>query len=171
MNNKAGVKDLLERLERWLAQHRPRFLAGLAKGAAQAELDRLPKALGRPVPEDLRTLLAWHNGQNEDFIGRFEENWLLMSCQRIMAAKADLDEHAADSGWNVKWIPFLDDDAGDYLCLNTSRKSNAVHAFWLGAKEHPVVATSLADWLRDFVENVEKGRYAEDPERGTFLRS
>src|SRR5262249_16849055 len=141
----------------------------------EAELHQLEAQLGLPVPGDLRTLLAWHNGQGDEPAGLFEENWLLMSTERILAAKPELDTsavgHGKGSGWRHEWIPFLDDDSGDYLCLDTSQSGAPVRAFWLGKEGHPVVAPSLAAWLEGFVTAVEAGRYHEDPERGTFLRS
>ncbi len=169
-SNPNPVHELLDRLERWLRRNRPHFIKSLPPGAAQAQLNELQAKLGLPLPEELRTLLAWHNGQGEDFIGRFEQDWLLMSCEQIVAAKGDLDHDAASTGWNPAWIPFLDNDAGDFLCLDTSQAKAPVRGFWLGQKEHEIEAPCLTDWLADFVENVEKGNYEEEPERGSFLR-
>jgi cell wall assembly regulator SMI1 len=162
-----SIQDLLVRLERWLVKHRARYIAGLNPPATAVDLKELATKLGRKIPEELASLLGWHNGQGQQFIAAFEQSWLLMSCQGIAAAKTMLDPDAAATGWRSAWIPFLDDDAGDYLCLD---EKIAVRAFWLGNKEHPVVASSLTAWLHDFVENVERGKYEEEPERGTFLR-
>ena len=60
----AGV---LASLDAWLARHRPRFHAGLRPGASTAVCDALGESLGRPLPAELRTLLARvHNGQDPD---------------------------------------------------------------------------------------------------------
>ena len=164
------MRHLLDRLESWLKTHRPRFLRGLAPGASKTQLEGLQMELNLTLPADLRELLSWHDGQGDDFIGRFEQDWLLMSCDQILTAKGDLDHDAASTGWNAAWIPFLDNDAGDFLCLDTSQPKAPVRGFWLGEKEHQIVAPSLADWLANFVENMEKGNYEEEPERGSFLR-
>src|SRR5947209_1643435 len=137
------MEELLDRLQRWLARHRKRFLKALRPGADAKALTKLQKALGFSPPDDLRTLLAWHDGQAPDFAGRFEEDWLLMSAERIAAAKADLDAAAGETGWQPKWVPFLDDDAGDYLCLDTGKKGMPVRSFYLGNTKHEVVAPSL----------------------------
>jgi cell wall assembly regulator SMI1 len=159
---------LLTRLETWLAKHRPRFLAGLNPGASAAELKTFEKELGRPVPAALWLLLAWHNGQREDFIGKFEEDWQLMKADSVAAAKRELDAEPAAAGWKRSWVPFLENDAGDYLFVDDQGK---VGEFLLGNKEHPVVAESLQQWLTAFVDAVEKGHYREEEERGRFMRS
>jgi cell wall assembly regulator SMI1 len=168
------LKALLGRLEKWLAAHRPRLLKNLRPGANEAELHALQARLGRELPAELRTLLAWHNGQNEEFAGRFEEDWLLMGTNEIITAKEELDKGAAGNGegngWKPEWIPFMDDDAGDYLFLDTSKAEPPVRAYWLDQEQQPQVAVSLTAWVEAFVKGVEAGAYTEDPERGTFLR-
>ncbi len=165
-----GVPALLSRLEKWLHQHRRRYVEGLQPGASAGELDATQAALGVPLPQDLRKLLAWHNGQSGDFIGHLENNWDLMSAHRIVEAKRELDgSEREQTGWQPAWVPFLEDDAGNYLVLDTSLTLGPVREFWQGNPDHAVIAPSLAAWLEQFVAAVEQGRYHEDPERGTFL--
>lgn len=122
------------------------------------------------MPADLRALLAWHNGQGEDFAGAFVQGWLLMSTEQILLAKNTLDDADGRApGWDKDWVPFLDDDAGNYVCVDTSA-AGAIREFWAGNAEHPVSAPSLRRWLEEFVAAVERGEYVEDPERGRFLR-
>ncbi len=165
------MKALLTRLDRWLVKHRRRFHAGLLPGATSADIAALEKNLACPIPTALAELLAWHNGQRDDAVGKFEEDWQLMGCAAIAAAKEELDANAAANGWRKIWLPFLDDDAGDYVFLDITSKPMPVLAFWLGNKQPEELAPDLESWLREFVSRVEKGHYHEDPERGTFMRS
>jgi len=161
--------NALSRLEAWLKRHRPRYYRALLPRATAAVLDALPTRLGIPLPADLRRLLAWHNGQRADFPGKFEQDWRLMSAEEIVAAKSEMDSDGPD-GWDPTWIPFLDDDAGDYLFLDSREPNGPVRAFWLGQRQQPIVSPSLSAWLEDFVAALERGEYVEDPERGTFMR-
>jgi cell wall assembly regulator SMI1 len=164
------MKELLTRLDRWLAQHRKRFHKNLQPGASSAELKALATSLGQPLPASLCALLEWHNGQGDDYVGYFENHWLLMSTGMIVAAKKELDGGAVD-GWKREWIPFLDDDGGDYLVLDTGKKEPPVLAFYLDQPEAAKsMAPSLEAWFKDFVAAVEAGGYFEEPERGTFKR-
>jgi cell wall assembly regulator SMI1 len=167
------VKQLLQRLERWLKKHRRRFVKALNPGATPEELNALAKSLGRNLPEELGDLLAWHNGQDSGFSGKFEQDWLLMSCQQIAEEKRYLDEQCGEDpslGWKKDWVPFLDDDQGDHICLELTQTPAPVREFWMGQKQTPQVAKSLAEWLAAFVTAVEAGKYEEDPERGTFYK-
>lgn len=114
------------------------------------------------MPDELRVLLAWHDGQSDECIGRFAENWLLLSAEQIATARRELGIDG--------WVPFLDDDAGNYVCIDTTQAGHPVREYWAGNSQHPVVAPSLTAWMEAFVADVEKGKYTEDPERGSFLK-
>lgn len=167
----SGVTGLLKRLERWLSQHRRRYLEGLLPPASPAELEAVQTALGRPIPDDLRALLSWHNGQSEDLIGHFQEDWDLMSTKQIVSLKRELDAgEDVPAGWQPVWIAFLEDNSRDFVCLDSGAAGAPVREVWQGKTEHAVVAPSLAAWLAAFVQDVESGKYHEEPERGSFLR-
>jgi len=165
-----SVPALLARVDRWLAAHRQRFHRGLLPGAADADLAALQAALGGPVPGELADLLRWHGGQSPDVVGAFESGWNLMSAAEIVAAKKELDAKPP-AGWRSGWVPFLDDDGGSYLVLDTTLPGNPVRGAWQGNPDHEVVAPTLAAWLQDFVTALEGGKYHEDPERGSFHRA
>jgi cell wall assembly regulator SMI1 len=158
---------LLARLDQWLNTKRERFQQALRPGATAAECDALATDLGKALPEELRALLMWHNGQNPDVPGAFEQGWILMSTDEIAEAKKELDDHPHE-GWHSHFLPFLGDDNGDYLCLDASSPGCPVLECWRGRADHPVVAPSLSAWLEAFVTALERGAYAEDPERGTL---
>jgi cell wall assembly regulator SMI1 len=158
---------LLARLDQWLNAERERFQQALRPGATAAECDALASDLGKPLPEELRALLMWHNGQTPDVPGAFEQSWMLLSTEEIAEAKKELDEHPHE-GWQKDWLPFLGDDNGDYRCLNLGSPGCPVLECWRGRADHPVIAPSLSAWLESFVAALERGAYVEDPERGTL---
>ncbi|HEY7428707.1 MAG TPA: SMI1/KNR4 family protein [Gemmataceae bacterium] len=163
------LEELLSRVDHWLSAHRPRFRRALLPGASSSDCDALAAALGKPLPEELRIWLTWHNGQNADVPGAFEQSWNLMSTQQIAEAKKELDAEP-DEGWQQAWVPFLDDDNGNYLCLDLGSPGCPVRECWRGRSDHPTAAPSLTAWLSDFLATLERGAYTEDPERGTLVR-
>jgi cell wall assembly regulator SMI1 len=161
------VTVLLARLDQWMNSKRERFQQALRPGATTAECDALAAEVGKPLPEELRALLLWHNGQNPDVPGAFEQSWILMNTEEIADAKKELDDHPPE-GWQKNWLPFLDDDNGDYRCLDLGSPGCPVLECWRGRADYPVVAASLSAWLESFITALEHGAYAEDPERGTL---
>jgi cell wall assembly regulator SMI1 len=160
---------LLARLDQWLNEHRERFQQALRPGATAADCDALATALGTALPEELRALLTWHNGQNPDVPGAFEQSWMLMSTEDIANAKKELDAEAHE-GWQKTFLPFLDDDNGNYLCLDLASPDRPVRECWRGRADHALAAPSLLAWLENFVAALEAGKYAEDSERGNLMR-
>jgi cell wall assembly regulator SMI1 len=143
-----GVSGVLERLERWLSQHHPRLLETLNPGARPADLDALQAHLGAPVPEPLQDLLRWHNGQANTSAGHLDSNWNLLGTDRLAAVKRELDESAAQTGWQTAWLPFANDAEGNCLCLDTTQAQAPVRVFRRGSPEHPIIAASLGEWLQ-----------------------
>jgi cell wall assembly regulator SMI1 len=164
-----SLKELLGRVDHWLGAHRARFQHGLKPGASTADCDTLAATLGKPLPEELRTWLTWHDGQSADVPGAFEQSFNLMSAQEMTDAKKEIESQPHD-GWQSSWVPFLEDDNGNYLCLDLASPGCPVRECWRGRADHPVAAPSLAAWVEQFVAGLERGDYTEDPERGTFHR-
>lgn len=160
---------LLRRLETWWKRHRPRYLDGLCPGASNRQLAALANVVYQPLPDEMRTWLAWHNGQDESLIGGFIEAFHLMSAEQI-GREWHRRQREPEPGWNTAWLPLLDDDQGDLIVLDTTLPGCAVREVWRGQREHPLVAPSLAAWMASFLRDVEAGRYHEDPERGEFRR-
>jgi cell wall assembly regulator SMI1 len=164
------LPDLLARVDQWLAKHRPRFAKALLPGATPAECTALQSALGHVLPEELRLWLGWHNGQSPDIVGAFESSWSLLSTRQIAEVKKELDAEAS-ANWHAAWIPFLDDDAGNYVCIDARQPGSPVRECWLSTSKHALIAPSLTAWVADVLAAMERGEYVEDPERGTFYRT
>jgi len=165
----SDLADLLARVDHWLRAHRPRIALALLPPATAEQLNSAEQQLGRPFPEELRSLLAWHNGQNAAIPGAFERCFFLMSAEQIVQAARDSASSPPD-GWQPGWLPFLEDGSDSFVVLDPHQTGVPVRDVWRGQKEHPVVAPSLTAWVQGFLEGLEKGAYVEDPERGTFFR-
>jgi cell wall assembly regulator SMI1 len=163
------LESLLPRIDAWVAQYRSRFLPAMLPGATPAEMVRLEELLGRPLPQELHTWQTWHNGQSDSIPGAFVLSWHLMSAEEIANTKAGLDGQE-NPGWNKAWIPFLDDNQGNYVCLDIATPHHPVREVWRGKSDQDVVAASLTSWATDLVNALEGGMFVEDEERGELLR-
>lgn len=61
----APVADSWRRIEAWLDEHLPEVKASLRPGVTKRDLNRFEKALGRPLPEDVRESWLIHDGQGQ----------------------------------------------------------------------------------------------------------
>jgi len=163
------LAGLLKRLDAWLKKNRKNYWKGLNAGATAKDLSALEKELGFAVPDDLAALLRWHNGQDDDTPGAFVDEWRLMSAEQIATAKHDLDG-AGEKAWRDGFVPFLENDRGDCVVVDTKSSGQPMRVFWGGKAEAEVAAPSLRAWLEQFVTDVEAGNYVEEPERGGFFK-
>lgn len=160
----------LEQLDGWLARNRPAFHKNLNKPAAAAVLKSLEKTVKSPLPEVVQKWLSWHDGQGEAYVGFFFDHWLMMSAEKIAAAKVELDAAGGDMGWRASWLPLFDDDGGNFACIDLTRPASPFFAFWAGAKP-TAIAGSFAEWIGQYVTDVLAGQFFEEPERGTFSKT
>ena len=162
------LAGLLGRIDHALAAHRAAFVQALAPGASPHDLDEAEKQLGRPLPGDLRTLLAWHNGQSPDGTAAFEQSFSLMNAAQIAARCRSQGQPSARLAGRLPPLP-----------RRPCRKLRGHRS----GPARPAGPRSLARQARQprgrlfpapgsssFAEGVEHGAYAEDPERGTFSR-
>jgi len=138
----------------------------LRPGLDPAGVARLHQALDGHLPDELATLLAWHDGQKADFQGTFADGWCLLAADEITALKADLDADPPP-GWQAGWVPWARDDNDSFLVLDPA----TVRAVWSGKDDHPPVAPSLTAWFTTLQADFEAGKYVEDPERGDYLNT
>ena len=57
------MKTSMERLERWLETNLPEVHEDLAPGCSEASITEFECQIGRALPESLKNLYRWHDGQ------------------------------------------------------------------------------------------------------------
>jgi cell wall assembly regulator SMI1 len=60
------VDAVLAELGQWLNEHRTDYARALQPGASDSMLDQCSAVIGKPLPDELRALYRWHDGQAED---------------------------------------------------------------------------------------------------------
>lgn len=162
----APLAPILERLARFLGRRRRGVkLRSGASGEAMAVAEAQRRA---PLPAAARELFSWRDGQDGDasvYLG-----YRLCSLQESVEAVAVIDEVAragdhpdADDWWHGDWIPILDDDAGNHICVDAA---GAFGGYPGQVVEHlhddesrEILAPSLAAFLLVLVECFEAGLY------------
>ncbi|MBI3410068.1 MAG: SMI1/KNR4 family protein [Planctomycetes bacterium] len=193
----APVGDSWKRLERWLDQHFPRGLSNLRSGASVEDLDRLEKAIGQKLPEDVRQSWLLHDGEKEACQGVIFRHWLqaVHGICRDWKCWQDIlpDQEAHPDWWNLYsygsfpegaiqhlyvtkgWIPLHDWDGwciGVDLNPGPNGISGQVIEFGRHAEQKCVLALSWAHFLEDVADELEAGHFtlelSADGELATF---
>lgn len=175
-----GENEWIVRLDLWLSAERPELKARLRPGASEEDLAAAEAKLGRALPEDLRALYRWADGQgpNPNASGMpvpaFFDNFAFLSLEGVLGAHAGNPEYfrVLDDAieFNPSWIPFLHEDFhGGYqhwLCLD--HNDELIKVGWGGAEDyepyHERSFSTVAHWLQLFVRSAEEGMWVpEEP--------
>jgi cell wall assembly regulator SMI1 len=169
--------QVIERLDCWLAQHRPEFYASLKPGLTDLELAEFEQLVGFEFPKAFREFYRWRNG--EEYLGDpFMYNRTIMPQSDVREAWKELSGMQECGEWEQPqwycrgWIPFLDNGGGSYLCLDLhgsfTGKRGQVIEFWCKDSDRPIVAEDFLSWLTWFVDSLETGDWHLEPDSGNF---
>src|SRR5205085_979831 len=101
-------------------------------------VQKLEKTLGVSLPEPLKAFLLSNDGQKEGTDGiiefddgtycflpieQIEADWKmlkgLVDIGEFKGQKGNSDKEVKKDWWNIGWIPFAGNGAGDYVCVDT----------------------------------------------------
>lgn len=153
------MRDVLERLDRWISLHRSDLVARLAPGIEVAP------ELG-DIPDAARAWFRWSDGLRGEGPG-LVLGWrpLGWEASRAAAALAARDPYAPEGDWHPGWLPFAACDNGNLLVLDTGGalgEPDAVVEVVRGASLRVRHAPSLPVWLNALVDSLEDEFWSPD---------
>jgi cell wall assembly regulator SMI1 len=156
-NKKEGLRELLARADALLEEVSPEARKALHAGAKLRSLAKLDK-LANKVPADVKTLFAWHDGQEIEMLHP-KDNRTLMSIEEAWGAWKFLSDPKEDvqQPWSKSWLPVFANGAGDYVCVEMAGKNaGSLVEYWHDDDDRDVVHASLAAWASDLIRALEK---------------
>lgn len=182
-----------QRLERWLAAHRPQILANLQPPAADEDLAMLSETLGVSLPPSFMELYRWRNGQRDigepgpfyglSFLGINDVLAQWESWNEILGGEYGSDLHGFSSSVapgvvkeryaNRLWIPFSHDWGGNHIGvdLDPGRKGHVGQVINFGRDEDAkyVLGKTVEAFVRRIADELEAGNFVlMDPPHGGF---
>ena len=128
------------------AVKRPALERGLRSGATPKQLATFQKKLALPLPKTFLAMYAWHDGardENEWFEGAY--GWMRLAF--VLSHKQMVDLVRGDDGtWDRAWVPFLQENGSDTVCLDT-RTGEIFEWFNSGGTARNRLAPTLDAWL------------------------
>ncbi|MFE3633612.1 SMI1/KNR4 family protein [Streptomyces sp. NPDC059168] len=166
------LEDLWPRFEGWLARNTPEDEAALRPGASAAELAGLEAEIGFPLDDDLRALLARHNGvvprRSSTQAGAFLLGHGLLGTDGIAEWRrnlADMASEAVEEGYedevvgrtaHERWVPFAQSLTGDLLFVDHRDDHHGeIGEISFGDPEYRWLWPGLKLMLHDLCESLE----------------
>jgi cell wall assembly regulator SMI1 len=166
------MSDLLERLDKWLAGNEPDYYKDLEPGISEPEVAVLEAQLGVTLPDELRELLKWRNGQGPRNFGSVYYNFSFMSAGDIEGTRSTNNEllEAGDfdqpNWWFPEYVPFLENGGGDHYCIDNAGSFGGIKGqviVWNHDYEsRPIEHIDFHHWLQTLVEGLERGYLVHD---------
>lgn len=163
------IDDLFQKLDGALERAAPGLHANLRGAATLREVEGAERALGVPLPAELRELYAWHDGQTGS--GTFPAHGKSVAEGFFVPLARSLEVRArhVDHGWPSGWLPLIDAGNGDYLCFDLD--GGGVVEFQHETPRRPLVAPSLAAWIEAILAGLdEPPAAATAPPVSAYLR-
>ena len=131
----------LRKLEAWLAEHRPSYRQALRPGTDDSKLRECEDAFGSALPDSLRALYLWHDGQSAGCLERLDRHGMFQPLDAVVRTAREMNELAEtgdlphESWWRPTWVPFLWSGGGSYLCVDLEGGfDDAKHNFFSAAR-------------------------------------
>ena len=160
------LETLIGRLDRWLTANRPDYYAHLQPGVSDAQLDAFEARFALKLLNTFRHLYRWRNGHDQLRSDSLVNNLMFSSLEDIARQKELLDDLIGSDfedprWWRRSWVPFLENGAGDHLCVDLAAEDGGtpgqVLMFYHDWDRRPVRSLSLDAWLADLVAAMEGG--------------
>ena len=154
----------IQMLDKLLSDLRPEFYAGFQESLNDAEIESLEKKYRITLPEDLRELYKWKNGQRENCFEAFVNNSMFIALEEALETAKEYNamigtDFEIENWWNKNWIPIFHNGGGDYICydcggLFTGKKGQLIE-FWHGENDRNVIAPSLESFVISLIKYYE----------------
>jgi hypothetical protein len=157
------LTDILAGIEDWLRANAPATFAELPPPATDDDLDHIRRSLGLEPPEDLITLLRWHNGGGDgDGSMTIAPCYPMLGTGSIVTITASnrwVGGHATGR-WSPSWLAIGSSFTNSYVVQETGptqrpdRPAGSVFTFdWVDGElsqdqSGPTLTDTLADMLR-----------------------
>ena len=151
------MTQLLEELDSLIKKKRPELFESLSSGVSSQDLQVLFGEKCPRLPDTLKEIWYWHNGQSQGYYGNFHANTneMLMSSEDAKEVMDEFNEYV-ESGdmppdnWRGDWLPFAENGGGNYMCVSL----NSGEIFYY---DKYVTATglkfpSIENWLVDVID-------------------
>lgn len=167
------MQELLQQLDQHLAVLRPGYYAQLQARLDEAAINNLEQQCGRKLPDDLRQLYRWKNGQRDDCYDSFVNNSMFLPLSHALDIAAENtsmigSDFEEENWWHAQWLPLWHNGGGDYICYDMgglfTGQAGQLIEFWHADAGRNVIAPSLQTFINaldQYYKNTPVGSFDE----------
>jgi cell wall assembly regulator SMI1 len=150
------MNNHLEELNKLIKEKNPELLNALQPGVPDIYMQAEFGPLYDVLPDDLKALWNWHNGQITSYTGDFnpKNHETFMSVDDSVETIETLNDSTevgvvSQNNWQEDWVPFTQDIKGNHLCVAT--ETGEVFYFDRSEASTGVRYATVNDWIRETV--------------------
>ncbi|MGX7666746.1 SMI1/KNR4 family protein [Flavobacterium pedocola] len=146
----------IQKLDNNISTLRPDFYNCLKKPLDETAITKLEEKFKVQIPDDLKALYQWKNGQSDDCYDSFVNNSMFIPLNQSLAIAKELTamigtDFEIENWWNENWLPVFDNDGGSYICYDLSGiftgEKGQLLEFWKSDNDRNVIAPNLESFL------------------------
>lgn len=154
------MAPLLVNLDQLIGSKRNVYHKGLQPGLSPDEIHALEEKYGITLPEDLKDLYQWHNGQRDDNYEAFVNNCTFVPLEHALDTAAEFtsmigSDFELPDMWHETWIPIFSNGGGDFICYDLAGsfdgQAGQLIEYWHADNDRNIIAGDLAGLLQALV--------------------
>lgn len=165
------IEKTLQELDVKIHKIRPEFYSNLGSSLSDEEIKELEKEYNVQLPEDLKALYKWKNGQADGCYDAFVNNSMFIPLDQALDTAQELTsmigfDFEIENWWHEKWIPIFQNGGGDSICYDLGGIFTGIERqlieFWHADNDRNVIAPTLEAFLNVLI------KYYETKQKDTF---
>lgn len=150
------MEKILQTLDLHIQKSRPELYGYLNPPLNDDDFLRVEIQINTQIPEDLKALYQWKNGQESGCYDAFVNNSMFIPLEEALEIAQELtsmigEDFEIENWWNENWIPIFHNGGGDYICYDTrgifTGNAGQIIEYWNRDNDRNVIAASLEDFL------------------------
>lgn len=151
------MKNELKILDKALKAKRPDYYAQLQAPLNVEEILALETKYNIKLPEDLKALYLWKNGQKYDCYKTFVNNSMFEPLEDALYNAEESSgmigyDFLFENWWNKHWLPIFSNGGGDSICYDLegtfTGKSGQLIEFWHTDADRAVITPDLLTFIK-----------------------
>ena len=150
------MNEIIKKLDAFLSTLRPGLYESLQPPLNHNGIEGLEGKYHMKLPNDLKTLYQWRNGQAPNNYDSFVNNSMFMPLEEALDTAAGNTsmiglDFEIENWWNAEWIPVFHNGGGDYICYDCggtfTGQQGQIIEFWHAGNDRNVIAPTLEAFI------------------------